>query len=270
MELCGFDQITLLAKALSDPHRVYALMLLDEGEICHCDMAEKLGLALSTVSRHMSILEEAGLVSCRKDGRWRYYRHAEAESPGCAQYAVSWVRHFIKRAGVAAETMQKPPLTPSPHCQPKKPNVLFLCSKNSCRSQISEALLRHYAGDEFHIYSAGIEPAEIHPMVYRVMDEIGVSLDGQYPKTVFEFLGKMHFAYLITVCPRAEKLCPTFVGVSYRLNWPFEDPAEYCGTEQQRLEKFRQVRDQIDAQILKWLAELSTKSLIGKSYAIKQ
>jgi len=129
---------------------------------------------------------------------------------------------------------------------------------------MAEALLREYAGDEFHIYSAGIEPAEIHPMVYRVMDEIGVGIDNQRSKTVFEFLGKMHFAYLVTVCPRAEKMCPTFVGVSYRINWPFEDPAECTGTEQQRLEAFRRVRDQMNAQILKWLSQLSEKGLISK------
>jgi arsenate reductase len=137
-----------------------------------------------------------------------------------------------------------------------KPKVLFLCTGNSARSQMAEAFLRAYAGNRFEAFSAGLEPKGIHPYTQRVMDEIGVSLDGQYSKSVREYLGYVNFGYLITVCDHAEKNCPTtFLGVSHRLHWSFEDPAAHTGTEEKMLEKFRQVRNQIEAKIKSWLEE---------------
>lgn len=138
-----------------------------------------------------------------------------------------------------------------------KINVLFLCTGNSARSQIAEALLRHLGGDHFEVYSAGLEPKGIHPLTKRVMEEIGVSLEGQWSKNVSEYLGKKHFGYLITVCSDADAKCPTtFPGVGQRLRWFFEDPAAVSGSEAEALAKFREVRDQIRARILAWLTEL--------------
>ncbi len=138
-----------------------------------------------------------------------------------------------------------------------KLRVLFLCTGNSARSQMAEAFLRHYAGDLFEAYSAGLEPKGINPYTIRVMEEIGLPLTGQYSKSVQEYMGKLHFAYLITVCANAEEKCPTtFPGVGQRLNWAFEDPAAFEGTEEQKLAKFREVRDQIDQRIRSWSAEV--------------
>jgi len=137
-----------------------------------------------------------------------------------------------------------------------KTKVLFLCTGNSARSQMAEALLRHYAGDRFEAYSAGLEPQGIHPLTTRVMAEIGLPLTGQYAKDVREYLGRVHFGYLITVCADAEARCPSvFPGLGQRLHWAFEDPAAFVGSEEARLQKFRQVRDQIDRRIRDWLAE---------------
>ncbi len=137
-----------------------------------------------------------------------------------------------------------------------KTKVLFLCTGNSARSQMAEAFLRVYAGDRFDAFSAGLEPKGIHPYTRQVMDEIGVSLDGQYSKSVREYLGYINFGYLITVCDNAEKNCPTtFLGVSHRLHWSFEDPAAYAGPEGKKLDKFRRVRDQIEAKIKSWVDE---------------
>jgi arsenate reductase len=103
-----------------------------------------------------------------------------------------------------------------------KTNVLFLCTGNSCRSQMSEAFLRRYAGDRFTVYSAGSEPNPIHPLTKQVMGEIGFDLAGHYAKNVMDFAGHMHFGYLITVCARAEENCPkTFPDISQRLHWAF-------------------------------------------------
>ena len=138
-----------------------------------------------------------------------------------------------------------------------KTRVLFLCTGNSARSQMAEAWLRHYAGDQFEAYSAGLEPKGLNPFTVRVMEEIGIPLTGQYSKDVREYMGKLHFGYLITVCANAEEKCPTtFPGVGQRMHWAFDDPAAVEGTEEEQLAKFREVRDQIDRRIREWLGEL--------------
>lgn len=137
-----------------------------------------------------------------------------------------------------------------------KIKVLFLCTGNSARSQMAEAFLRKYAGERFDVFSAGLEPGDINPYTRRVMNEIGLDLKGQYSKSVTEYLGKVNFGYLITVCARAEKNCPTvFPGISQRLHWDFEDPATFVGSDAETLEQFRAVRDQIDARIQAWSVE---------------
>jgi len=137
-----------------------------------------------------------------------------------------------------------------------KTKVLFLCSGNSARSQMAEAYLRHFAADYFEPYSAGLEPSEINPFTYKVMEEEGISLAGQYAKHVSLYMGKQHFGYLITVCSKADKNCPaTFPGISQRMHWDFEDPAAFQGSDEEKLRKFRQVRDQIRERILSWIRE---------------
>ena len=122
---------------------------------------------------------------------------------------------------------------------------------------MAEAFLKKYAGDRFEVFSAGYHPKEINLLTRKVMEEKGFGLSGQYSKGVKEFLGKMNFRYLIVVCEETEKTCPkTFPGVLFRLFWPFDDPAAIQGTEEERLAKFREVRDQIDRRIKLWLQEL--------------
>ena len=136
-----------------------------------------------------------------------------------------------------------------------KPRVLFLCTGNSCRSQMAEAFLRKYAGDQFEVYSAGLEPKPIHPLTIKVMEENGFDMSSQYSKPLTLYLGKLHFGYLITVCSKAEDKCPIFPGMGTRIHWPFDDPAEFEGSEQEKLQKFREVRDQIDQKVHEWALE---------------
>jgi arsenate reductase len=141
-----------------------------------------------------------------------------------------------------------------------KAKVLFLCTGNSARSQMAEAFLKKYGGDQYDAYSAGTEPKGINPYTERVMEEVGVSFSGQYSKHVREYMGKMHFAYVITLCGEAEETCPTtFPGIGQRLHWPFEDPAAFTGSEDEKLAKFREVRNQIEQHIKTWLAEEQDK-----------
>jgi len=139
----------------------------------------------------------------------------------------------------------------------EKPRVLFLCSGNSARSQMAEALLRKAAGDRFEVHSAGLEPTVIHPLTIKVLEEIGIDARQQYAKSLNVYLGKMHFSFLITVCSKAEERCPIFPGAGQRLHWPFNDPAAFEGGQEQRLAFFRSIRDQIAQKIDAWLISIS-------------
>jgi arsenate reductase len=136
-----------------------------------------------------------------------------------------------------------------------KIKVLFLCTGNSARSQMAEAFLRKYAGDKFEIYSAGFEPKEINPYTIKVMEEFDYDLSNHRSKNIDEYMGKIHFGIVITVCQKAEEMCPTIPGVSERLYWPFEDPAAFKGTEEEKIKKFREIRDQIQNKIKSWVEE---------------
>lgn len=137
----------------------------------------------------------------------------------------------------------------------KKTRVLFLCTSNSARSQMAEAFLKHLAEDRFEAFSAGLEPKQIHPYTTKVMAEVGLDISNQRSKSLSEYMGKVHFGYLITVCSQADEKCPaTFPGMGHQLHWDLEDPAAFHGTEEQRLEKFREVRDQVRRRIEGWLA----------------
>ena len=138
-----------------------------------------------------------------------------------------------------------------------KPRVLFLCTGNSARSQLGEALLRHKAGDRFEVYSAGLEPKGVNPYTLRVLDELGIDAHTQTSKPLSDYLGRVHFGYVITVCADADAKCPAvFPGMGQRLRWPFDDPAAVGGSDEAKLAAFRAIRDQIAARIDIWLSEL--------------
>jgi arsenate reductase len=141
-----------------------------------------------------------------------------------------------------------------------KAKVLFLCTGNSARSQMAEEFLRKYGGDRFEAHSAGTEPKGINPYTEHVMEELGINLSGQHSKHVKEFMGKVHFGYLLTMCDEAEESCPTtFPEIGQRLHWSFEDPSMFMGSEDERLAKFREVRNQIEQRIKSWLVDAQNR-----------
>jgi arsenate reductase len=145
---------------------------------------------------------------------------------------------------------------------PAKTKVLFLCTGNSCRSQMAEAILRHYAGDRFAAFSAGMDPKPIHPLTLRVLEEKGISTAGLYSKDSREYLGREHFQYLVIVCDKASQTCPRiWPGVTHRVSLVFDDPAESAGTEEERQAKFREVRDQIEAGVMSWVWSIEAEAL---------
>ncbi len=135
-----------------------------------------------------------------------------------------------------------------------KPRILVLCTGNSARSQMAEAFLKALLGEGADVFSAGTKPVPVNPLAIKAMAEIGFDISDNKSKRVVDFLGQ-HFSYIITVCDRAAEECPTFPGASIRLHVPFDDPAKAVGSENERLEVFRRVRDQIKSWSEKWVSE---------------
>jgi arsenate reductase len=116
--------------------------------------------------------------------------------------------------------------------------VLVICTGNSARSLMAEALLRKHGGADFEVFSAGTEPKGINPLTERVLDEAGLDHSWARSKSVTEYLGQT-FDYVITVCDQARQNCPIFPGVHETLHWGYEDPAAVEGTAEERLAAFR-------------------------------
>jgi arsenate reductase (thioredoxin) len=136
----------------------------------------------------------------------------------------------------------------------QKIKVLFLCKHNKARSQMAEALLKLRGGDRFEVHSAGFNPQPIMPAVVEVIAELGVDISGKQPTNVEDYIGKTYFGYVIIVCNRDELDCPrTFPVPGELLNWEFTDPHGFSGTEEEILEKTRQVRDELDKKIQAWI-----------------
>lgn len=125
-----------------------------------------------------------------------------------------------------------------------KERVLILCTGNSARSQMAEGLLRHDAGGQFEVESAGTKPGIVRPEAISVMRELGVDISGHRSKHVNQFDGE-RFDYVITVCDDAKESCPVFLNAAKRLHRSFEDPAAVNGSEEERLVVFRRVRDEL-------------------------
>ncbi|GGS41342.1 arsenate reductase ArsC [Deinococcus knuensis] len=136
----------------------------------------------------------------------------------------------------------------------RKPRVLFLCTGNTARSQMAQVLLEQHVGERYDVISAGLEPGEVNPLTVRVLEEAGLPTTHLQSKGVKPLIAE-HFTFVITVCDRAEQNCPIFPNATYRLHWPFQDPAAAQGSEEERLAVFRQVRDEIEAQAQAWLRE---------------
>ena len=125
-----------------------------------------------------------------------------------------------------------------------KKRVLILCTRNSARSQMAEGLLRHDAGERFDVKSAGTKASFVRPEAIAAMRELGIDISGHRSKNVDEFEGQQ-FDYVITVCDNARESCPIFFGKAEKLHHAFVDPAALTGSEEERLELFRRIRDEL-------------------------
>ncbi len=135
-----------------------------------------------------------------------------------------------------------------------KPKVSFLCTQNSCRSQMAEGFLRQLAGDRFEAESAGTQPSRLNPDAIKVMGEIGIDISGQHSKDVAQYWGQ-GVRYVITVCDNAKEACPIFPGAIWNLHWPIEDPGTTQSSDGERLAVFRRVRDDIERRVQEFVAK---------------
>ncbi len=125
-----------------------------------------------------------------------------------------------------------------------KQQILFLCTHNSCRSQMAEALVNHYLGDHCQAFSAGTEATRVNQLAAKVLAEVGVDTTSLHSKTMDEFAGQT-FDHVVTLCGDANEKCPLFFGGVERIHHGFEDPSRLTGSEEEVLPEFRRVRDEI-------------------------
>jgi len=133
-----------------------------------------------------------------------------------------------------------------------KKKVLFLCTHNSCRSQMAEGIVNHYLGERFQAFSAGTEATRVNPLAIRVMSELGVDISAHRSKTVDEFAGE-RFDYVITLCGSANEQCPLFFGGVRRVHIGFDDPSQVVASPDKILAEFRRVRDELKTRLTEYL-----------------
>jgi arsenate reductase (thioredoxin) len=136
-----------------------------------------------------------------------------------------------------------------------KKKVLFVCVHNSARSQMAEELLRKIAGNRFEAESAGLEPGVLNPYVVEVLKEEGIDITGKETKSVFDLLkAGRHYTYVVTVCDETSaEACPVFPSCEERFHWGFPDPSKFVGTDEEKIEKVRKIKNQIRAKIESWI-----------------
>ena len=182
-------------------------------------------------------------------------KNAATEEEALAHYrrVRDEIRAFIETLPDAlARTKQSAPRDKT------KTGVLVMCVGNSCRSQMAEGFLRSLGGDLLDVHSAGLDPNDsLDPLAIQVMQEVGIDISRGWPKSVRAYLGRGWFKYTIVVCRETEARCPrVFIGATHHLFWPFQDPAAVEGSTAQRLQVFREVRDQIREKVEAWVQSL--------------
>ena len=236
------------ARMAADPLRWRLLRELACSDRRVRELAALAGQPQNLVSYHLGQLRAAGLVGARRssfNGRDTYYHLDLAR---CAQSLAS--------AGAALHPGLR--LDPAPPADrvPRACTALFLCTGNSARSQVAEALARTRSGGRVQAFSAGSQPKPLHPNAARVMAERGVDLTGQRPKQVSVF-ARRRFTYVITLCDRVREVCPQFPGRPGYSHWSIPDPAAGDGRAEDTYPAFEQMAAELETRIGFWLAAIS-------------
>jgi protein-tyrosine-phosphatase/DNA-binding transcriptional ArsR family regulator len=239
---------------LADPQRWQLLVHLGGSDRRVGELAELVGKAQNLVSYHLGELRSAGLVFARRssaDGRDTYYRLNLAR---CGQ--------LFGTAGAALHpALRLAPVVSTPHCPAtrRKQRVLFLCTGNSARSQIAEALLEHRSGHTIGARSAGSHPKALHPNSVRVMAERGIDISGRPTKHLDRF-ARSRFDRVITLCDKVKEICPDFPGPPRTAHWSMADPAAVADSDDASYPAFVQTADEIEARVELLITELIHQS----------
>ncbi|MBL6991433.1 MAG: metalloregulator ArsR/SmtB family transcription factor [Bacteriovoracaceae bacterium] len=247
-----------IIRALSDKNRIRTIMALKDQELCICQLTDLLGLAQPTISKHMSILHNAMLVEKRKEGRWVYYLLSKKMASKDVTKALDWVLNSISLAE-SAEIKQDQKKIKDVIAKDwgisSRTRILFLCTGNSCCSQMAEGWTRYLKGDTIDAYSAGIETRGVNPYAVKVMAEVGVDISGHKSQHIDEFKN-MKFDIVITVCGHARENCHFFPDNYQMIHHGFDDPPKFAqelaqkgASEEEQLECYRRVRDEIRAYV---------------------
>lgn len=240
-------------KLLGHPVRWRLLQALAQSDLRVQELVHLLNKPQNLVSYHLRQLSKGRIVNERRslaDARDVYY-----------SLDLNRVRALYLAGGEALHPGIAPhSLTSSDdHLQPPA-RVLFLCTQNSARSQMAEALLRSRSKGQIEVFSAGTEPAEVHPLAIRAMSEMNIDLSSHRSKSLKEFIGQ-EFDYIITVCDRAREACPVFPGDPVRIHWSFPDPAAAVGTERDRYQAFLDTAVQLNTRITYLLLMIQRRQL---------
>lgn len=214
-------------KALADETRVAIVRLLTLSDLRAGEIVERLHLPQNAVSYHLRQLRESGLLRDRRssrDARDVYYSVDLDRLQALYQRSGDELRARLPEDGTLQTALRE---------QPRPLRILYLCTHNSARSQMAEALTRHIGGAQVEVHSAGSFPTRVHPLTIELLRECGVDTSGLASKSMEQFIGQ-RFDYVITVCDRARDACPTFPNDPVKIHWSFADPTLERDPERQR------------------------------------
>ena len=239
---------------LSDPLRWQLVGELGRSDRRVGELVQLVGKPQNLVSYHLAELRRAGIVSARRssaDGRDVYYR---ADLFRC--------RDLLGEAGRSLHPGLSLAPTPPDDVAPRRarPRLLFLCTGNSARSQIAEALVEHRSAGTVEARSAGSHPKPLHPNAVRVMAERGVDIAGRPTKSLTRF-ARTRFDRVITLCDKVREICPEFPGAPIAAHWSIADPAAAGDSDEATYPAFQHVADEIEGRVALLLADLRTRPL---------
>ncbi len=237
----SLTDITTFLKVLADETRLAILDLLALSDLRVGEMVERLQLPQNAVSYHLKQLRSVGLLRDRRssaDARDVYYS-VDLERLRTLYLAAGDALHTrvteASDEGCAMEERDRPL------------RILFLCTHNSARSQLAEAIARRLGGDNVAVFSAGSQPSQLHPLTIELLEELGVDPSQHRSKSIDEFAGQT-FDYIITVCDRVRDHCPTFPGNPKQIHWSFPDPTAIEDPFEQR-RSFQRVRRELETRV---------------------
>jgi protein-tyrosine-phosphatase/DNA-binding transcriptional ArsR family regulator len=243
-----------LLKLLSNQARWQLVGALAASDLKVNELVESVGVRPNLVSYHLGQLRRASVVSERRssaDARDIYYslnlERLQAAFERCAGsiHPFLWPDRDHVATGARGPSSAEPPA-----------RVLFLCTHNSARSQMAEAILRNYGGDAVQAYSAGSRPTRVHPLAVRALTELGVDANGLQAKSLSAFAGD-RFDYVITVCDIVRETCPAWSGEPELIHWSLADPNAVEASEEEALTAFRSTASELDKRVHHLLAAMA-------------